>query len=695
MTPYFKNNDVECSGTPKTFTITVNPTAVVNDITAQTVCNGDNTTAVTFGTTNTGGTMRYAWTNNTTSIGLAASGEGNIAAFTAVNDGTEPVVATITVTPYFKNNDVECNGPQKTFTITVNPQIRMNEVADQNICHGAEMAAVEFGTTMTGGTTTYAWTRDNDNVTGIATSGTGNIDATALSNTTMEPQTVTFTVRPTFTANGISCEGVDSIFTVTVNPQIRMNEVADQNICHGAEMAAVEFGTTMTGGTTTYAWTRDNTTNVTGIDASGTGNIPATALSNLTATAQTVTFTVRPTFTANGISCEGADSTFTVTVNPKVVMNTPASQELCSATDLNVSFGTSITDGTMTYAWTRDNTSNVIGTESGTGDISDVTLKNVTSEPQITVVSVTPTYANNSISCTVDPITFNITVRPSILTEGNVTFTVRDTAITLVYGVSDTLIELARSWSNNMTDMTVTLDSVGVPSTHRYRPGTHVVKWILRDECGDTVTFLQHVAVTYPDCGFPVYDANGNAYPTAQIGSNCWMTRNMRAVDYWRTPSEVVPIVPDPMQYPGTEVSPWDTVYGKLYTYYAATGITPTRATPPAQVRGICPLGWHIPDDDDFVDLMATYEASELMSSEEGHWMEPGTDNHGFSLEPAGYFNPDLNRYEYLHVNTILWSYTSGSITVFHACQFGSSCGTIEIIPISSVSGLSVRCVHD
>ena len=99
-----------------------------------------------------------------------------------------------------------------------------------------------------------------------------------------------------------------------------MNEVADQNICHGAQMTAVEFGTTMTGGTTTYAWTRDNTTNVTGIANSGTGNIAAATLSNLTATAQTVTFTVTPTFTANGISCTGADSTFTVTVNPQIRM---------------------------------------------------------------------------------------------------------------------------------------------------------------------------------------------------------------------------------------------------------------------------------------------------------------------------------------------------------------------------------------
>jgi len=106
-------------------------------------------------------------------------------------------------------------------------------------------------------------------------------------------------------------------------------------------------------------------------------------------------------------------------------------------------------------------------------------------------------------------------------------------------------------------------------------------------------------------------------------------------------------------------------------------------------------MGWHIPDDDDFIDLLASFEGSELMSSESGHWLNPGTDDYGFSLEPGGYYNPELNRYEYLHVKTIFWSYNSEGTTIYHACEFGSACGTIEIIPITTNAGCSVRCVHD
>jgi len=59
----------------------------------------------------------FNWTNNTPSIGLASSGTGSIPSFNAVNTGTTPVVATITVTPLING----CAGTPIQFNITVNP----------------------------------------------------------------------------------------------------------------------------------------------------------------------------------------------------------------------------------------------------------------------------------------------------------------------------------------------------------------------------------------------------------------------------------------------------------------------------------------------------------------------------------------------------------------------------------------------
>src|SRR5436190_11038213 len=176
VTPHFNNGSVTCDGPTKTFTIIVNPTGQVNQPSNQAVCNGSMTTAVNFCTVNTGGTTTYSWTNNTTSIGLAASGNGNVAAFTATNSGTSPVTATIIVTPHFNNGSVTCDGPTKTFTIIVNPTGQVNQPSNQVVCNGSMTTAVNFGTINTGGTTTYTWTNNKASI-GLAASGNGNVAA--------------------------------------------------------------------------------------------------------------------------------------------------------------------------------------------------------------------------------------------------------------------------------------------------------------------------------------------------------------------------------------------------------------------------------------------------------------------------------------------------------------------------------------
>ena len=85
------------------------------------MCNGELTNDILFTTTNIDGTTTYAWTNDNPAIGLAASGTGDIPSFTAINNTTSTIVATIEVTPTYENGGVTCVGNPETFTITVNP----------------------------------------------------------------------------------------------------------------------------------------------------------------------------------------------------------------------------------------------------------------------------------------------------------------------------------------------------------------------------------------------------------------------------------------------------------------------------------------------------------------------------------------------------------------------------------------------
>ena len=82
VTPTFENGGNSNSGPTDTFIITVNPTAQIDPIDSLVFCDEDVIDPIVFATQNTGGTTTYTWTNDNTSIGLAASGNGTISAFT-------------------------------------------------------------------------------------------------------------------------------------------------------------------------------------------------------------------------------------------------------------------------------------------------------------------------------------------------------------------------------------------------------------------------------------------------------------------------------------------------------------------------------------------------------------------------------------------------------------------------------------
>jgi hypothetical protein len=418
VTPTYTNGSANCTGPTKSFTITVNPSAQVNQPTSQVICNGSSTTLVTFATANSGGATTYSWTNNNASIGLASSGTGNIPIFTAVNSGTTPIVATIIVTPNFNNGSTDCSGPTKTFTITVNPTAQVNPVSSQVICNGSTTSLVTFATTNTGGTTTYSWTNNNASI-GLAASGTGNIPAFTAANSGTTPIVATIIVTPNFNNGSVNCTGSTQTFTITVNPTAQVNPIGSQVICNGSTTSLVTFATANSGGTTTYSWT-NNTASI-GLAASGTGNILAFTATNAGSSPVTATITATPTFNNGSVNCSGATKTFTITVNPTAQVNQPTNQVFCNGSSTtSVVFGTTNTVGTTTYSWTNDNIS--IGlASSGTGNIPVFTATNAGSSAVFATIVVTPTYTNGGTSCTGPTKTFTLKVDAASV-GGAVTF---------------------------------------------------------------------------------------------------------------------------------------------------------------------------------------------------------------------------------------------------------------------------------
>ncbi|MEI9959431.1 MAG: PKD domain-containing protein [Ferruginibacter sp.] len=434
VTPIFNG----CPGTPKTFTITVNPTPDIVQPGNQTLCNNNNTTAIIFSGSVAGTT--YNWINSNTSIGLAASGSGDIASFVATNTGTTSATSTITVTPSING----CTVPSKTFTITVHPTADVVQPANQNLCGNSNTAAITFSGAVPG--TIYNWTNNNTSI-GLAASGTGNIPSFAAISNGFSSETSTITVTPIF--NG--CPGAPKIFTITVNTTPDVMQLPNQTLCNGNFTTAMNFTSAVPGAI--YNWT--NTFAGIGIPASGTGDIASfQAFSNGNYTAN-ATITVTPTF--NG--CSGAPKIIVLTVNPTPNVAQPADQTLCRNSSTTAITFAGVVAGT-TYNWTNNNTA--IGlAASGTGDIPSFTT--TTNGFNVTVATITVTPSFNG--CPGTPKTFTITVNPTPDIDQPNNQTLCNNNNTAAINFTGSVTGAIYTWSNSNTSIGLAANGTGdIPS---------------------------------------------------------------------------------------------------------------------------------------------------------------------------------------------------------------------------------------
>lgn len=222
-----------CSPQDKTATFTVNvlPEAQVNQPGNQEKCTGTPTDIITFSTSNTLGTTTYTWTNSEPTIGLAANGSGNIIApFTTINPGTQPLVATIIVTPHITTGSVVCDGPSKTFTITVNPEPRATAPIGLTFCEG--ILSDPFP--LTGTPTGVLFDISGGTSIGLAdVNGVSEIPAFIPTSA----GTASLTIIPKY--NG--CTGLPVSFNVTVRPTPVATMAGGGTVCQGAAPPSIIF----------------------------------------------------------------------------------------------------------------------------------------------------------------------------------------------------------------------------------------------------------------------------------------------------------------------------------------------------------------------------------------------------------------------------------------------------------------------
>lgn len=442
-----------CTGASFTITVTVNPTPFVANMT-DTVCSGDN---LTITPANAGANVipagtSYSWGVPTVTGGMSGGASGTNQTSLSLNLTNPTAVAqtaTYTVTPA----TASCTGLPFTVVVTVNPKPTVSgSPATQTVCSGDAMTTIVLGNpNAISGTISYSWTRSNTaNIIGLPASGTGSSISGTVVNTTSTPQTTTFTLYATSDAG---CPSVPVTVDVIVNPVPTVLATPNtQTVCSGIALTTINFSNPNNVSGTTYSWTRNNTANLTGIPASGSGSNISGTLTNNTLTQQTTTFTI--TATASG--CGTNSTTVTVIVNPLPdVAAGPSAQTLCAGAAITpiVISNPNALAGT-TFTWTRNNTANTPGiAASGTSGTISGSMTNPTGVDQVTTFTIYTTRAG----CLSSPVTVNVTVQPAPLAvatpaaQGVCTGSVGSIALSTSNNVAGTTYSWTRTNTANVT----------------------------------------------------------------------------------------------------------------------------------------------------------------------------------------------------------------------------------------------------
>jgi uncharacterized protein (TIGR02145 family) len=196
-----------------------------------------------------------------------------------------------------------------------------------------------------------------------------------------------------------------------------------------------------------------------------------------------------------------------------------------------------------------------------------------------------------------------------------------------------------------------------------------------------------------------VTDIDGNIYNTVQIGTQVWMSENLKTSRYRNGGS--IPYVVGNTDWQALTTGAWsnydhdatnNAIYGKLYNWYATLGDT------------LCPIGWHIPSDTTWT-ILTTYLGGEsvaggkMKSIGTTYWQSPfpntGTNESGFSALPGG--RRDTNGiFSNLRYGAFIWSTTE--LATFTGVWYRTLYGDLSNIYRTESSksvGASVRCIKD
>jgi uncharacterized protein (TIGR02145 family) len=197
-----------------------------------------------------------------------------------------------------------------------------------------------------------------------------------------------------------------------------------------------------------------------------------------------------------------------------------------------------------------------------------------------------------------------------------------------------------------------------------------------------------------------VTDVDGNVYNTVTIGSQIWMTENLKVTHYRN--GDLLPNVTDIVEWNSLSTGAYcnydndlnnGAIYGSLYNWYAVN-----------DPRQIAPPGWHVPSIAEWTVLYThlgltqpedTVAGGKMKEAGTVHWLTPnkGANNSsGFTALPSGVraYNGTFNALGIAcvwRINAVAsWAAMPSLYYANAGLSFGSNCMSC---------GNSVRCIKD
>lgn len=208
-------------------------------------------------------------------------------------------------------------------------------------------------------------------------------------------------------------------------------------------------------------------------------------------------------------------------------------------------------------------------------------------------------------------------------------------------------------------------------------------------------------------CGGPV-NFHGYDYGTVQIGEQCWFAENLRT-ELYANGDPIPSDIQDSLLWATAGAQTYfleDSVYlverGRMYNGHAVL-----------DARGLCPAGWHVSSDSDFIQLEGATGMSEVdwestagdrgcsleigkaWKSQTGWYPgDEGTDLWGLSVQPSGYFVA-WEGFGNAYTNSEFWTSTPYDASQLWRRQVPADSGCLFRGWWEMSVGSAIRCVED